>query len=273
MSLSRLIHRNIEVWLTDVDNKTIPHGEVKMQGNTLTTSTSLPKETDYAINWRSHPGTTHTVFCEIFVQGKKIRVATHFMDKDKPETQSRSSLGRISPQVLGTQNNDWLKAPPPTKHAFVELQIRRAQGTPIHECRADSEDPGAHLDEIDIDLIDDADEGKDPFIIFRFEFVPVPKQGRNTVPGPSTVPLKRKHLPSPPRSSARTAPGRQESPDGSPPPRGLSPAPTGPAKDGKNLLELLNAAREEEEKIDAELEAQLQATQKRIAEKKKFLGK
>ncbi|KAJ7684441.1 hypothetical protein DFH06DRAFT_7052 [Mycena polygramma] len=241
MSLSLLAHRNFEVWVADVHNEAIPHGEVKVHGNTLFTSISLPKETDYSINWRSHPGTTHTVFCEIFVQGKKTRVATHFMDKDKPGTQSRSSLGRISPEVLGTQNNDWLQAPSPLKHAHVELRIRRARGTPIHQCLDDPGDPDNHIDEIDIDLIDDADEGKSPFVIFRLDFVPMPKQGTTAVAGPSAVPQKRKRLPSPPLSSARTAPGRrrQEPPNNPPPPRGPSPPPNGRANDGRNLLELL----------------------------------
>ncbi|KAJ6497097.1 hypothetical protein C8R47DRAFT_1113815 [Mycena vitilis] len=275
MSLSLLAHRNFEVWVADVHNETIPHGEVKVLRNTLSTSISLPKDTPYSINWRSHPGTTNTVFCEIFVQGKKIRVATHFMDKDKPETQCRSSLGRISPEVLGTQNNDWLLAPPPLKHAHAELRIRRAKGTPIHQCLDDAGDPDNHIDEIDIDLIDDADEGQGPWVIFRLDFVPISKQGTTAVAGPSAVPQKRARLPSPPLPGARVAPGRrrQDPPNNPAPPRGPSPPPNCRADDGRNLLELLTAAREEEEKIDAELEVHLQATQKRIAEKKKFLGK
>ncbi|KAJ6469013.1 hypothetical protein C8R47DRAFT_800456 [Mycena vitilis] len=126
----------------------------------------MPRRQLYSINWRSHPGTTNTVFCEIFVQGKKIRVATHFMEKDKPETQSPFSI----------------------EACICRIKIRRAQGTPIHECRPDPEDPsGGHIDEIDLDLIDDANEGKDPFIIFRIEFVPASKQERNTAAGPLTV--------------------------------------------------------------------------------------
>lgn len=70
---------------------------------------------DYVIHWRNYPGTAHTVFCEIFIHGKKSRVATHFMDKDKPETQTRSSLGRINALITGSQGNDWLSAPTPSK--------------------------------------------------------------------------------------------------------------------------------------------------------------
>lgn len=284
MGFSLLIHRNIEVWLADSEDQTIPHGEVKMHGNTMSTSVSLPKGTDYAIHWRNHPGTAHTVFCEIFAQGKKNRVATHFMDKDKPETQTRSSLGRINGLITKSQNNDWLTAPAPSKQAYVELHIRRAKGTPIHECIPNPADPAGHLDQIDIDLIDDPKEDKDPFIIFRFEFVPAPKPERNSnaVAGPSksTVPQKRKQpterQSSPSQSTLRVQEKRrQESPDN--PVGGILSPPTSVRRNSvggqQDLLERLNAAREEEKKLDAELEAELQATEKRIAEKKRFLGK
>ncbi|KAF7353797.1 hypothetical protein MVEN_01065200 [Mycena venus] len=273
MSFTLLIHRNIEVWLADTENQIIPHGEVKMQGNTISTSVSFPKGMHYAVHWRNHPGTAHTVFCEIFIHGKKTRVATHFMDKDKPETQTRSSLGRINPLITGNQNNDWLTAPAPSKHAHVELHIRRAKGTPIHECIPNPADPAGHLDEIDIDLVDDPGEDQDPFIIFRFEFVPAPKPERymNSVAGPSksTVPQKRKqptgrHF-SPSRSTRRVQDKRrQDSPD-DPVGRASSPLADGPrnsARSQDDLLDRLNAAREEEKKLDAELEAELQAIQK-----------
>ncbi|KAF7359144.1 hypothetical protein MSAN_01256000 [Mycena sanguinolenta] len=252
-----LIHRNIEAWLADTENQTIPHGEVVLDGNTMSTTVPL----DYAVHWRSHPGTTHTVFCEIFVHGKKTRVATHFMDKDKPETQTRSSLGRISPVVMKSKNNNWLtmKAPTASKKApsHVELHIWQAKDTPIHECRPDPRDLGGHLDEIDIDLIDDANGGKDPFIIFRFEFVLAPQPKPPNVPSPQ----KRKqstedstHLPSNSRGSQRVIPSpfkrtRLDDPVGQP--AGTSDQDNTLALDD---VERLNASTKKEAKLDADLE-------------------
>ncbi|KAK7035884.1 hypothetical protein R3P38DRAFT_2909533 [Favolaschia claudopus] len=242
-----LTHRLLQVWLADHENKLIPHGEVTVSANTLTTSVSLPKGTEYAVHWRNCPGSLHTAFCEIFVHSKKTRVATHFMHSDKPDTQARSSLGRISPLVTGTQNNDWLKAPTPSKQAYVELHIRRATGTPIHECHPDPKDPKGHIDEIDIDIIDDADEGKDPFIIFKFQFIVESPQ--------STVPQKRK----PPLDrSTRSTQDKEASPD---------------SEDHDDLLERLAAAKEEEKKLDAEIEHELQGIKRRIMKKKRLLGK
>ncbi|KAJ7042061.1 hypothetical protein C8F04DRAFT_115416 [Mycena alexandri] len=289
LSESLLIHRNLEVWLSDNEDDTIPHEQVEMLGNTLTTSVPLAKGTEYAINWGRYPGTEHTVFCEIFIpiKGRDVRIATHFMDKDKPETQIRSSFGRVNSTLIGTKNNDWLIAPGPSKKAFVELRIRRAQGTPIHQCVPDPDDPGGHLDDIDIDLIDNQDENKAPFIIFRFNFVPLPKPERNAESSKSTVPRKRKHQtrrqsPSS-RSNARKRQdrGHQEPPELEEPPRRpsspLSEPRDGPApREGDqrtSLADQLAAAMQEEEALDAELKAQLQATEKRIAEKRKLLGK
>ncbi|KAF8191582.1 hypothetical protein K438DRAFT_1830759 [Mycena galopus ATCC 62051] len=268
-----LIHRNIEVWLADTENQTIPHGEVIMEGNTISTSVPVPKGIDYAVHWRNHPGTTHTVFCEIFVQGKKTRIATHFMDKDKPETQTRSSLGRINTLLTKSNNNDWLRTPTPSSRACVELHIRRAKGTPIHECVPNPADPAGHLDQIDIDLID---EDKGPFIIFRFQFVPAPKleRGHPFVAGlpKSTVPQKRKQQTADQSSPSRSNRRRQESPD-DPSGRASSPPSNdrGTTTGGLEELERLHAVREEEKKLDAEIKAEIQAIEQRITEKKKSL--
>ncbi|KAJ6500703.1 hypothetical protein C8R45DRAFT_925226 [Mycena sanguinolenta] len=272
-----LIHRNIEAWLADTENETIPHGEILLDGNLISTS-------DYAVHWRSHPGTTHTVFCEIFVQGKKTRVATHFMDKDKQETQTRSSLGRISPVVTKSKNNNWLKSSP-SKQAYVELHIRRAQGTPIHECMPDPKDPGGHLDEIDIDLIDDADDDanddKDPFIIFRFEFVPTPRPPKTPSPQKRKQPTEDvTHLPSDARGSQRVIPFpfKRKRPDD---PVGQPASTTD--QDNPARLDNPNASAEKEAKLDADLEdldtqienlsgeikAKYEAAEKRVAEKEK----
>ncbi|KAJ6546832.1 hypothetical protein B0H19DRAFT_242998 [Mycena capillaripes] len=181
MDMNRLVHRNIEVWLADNENYPIAHGEVKIHGNTITTPISLPQRMDYAVHWRNHPGTAHTVFCEIFVSGKKTPVATQFMDESMPETQYRSSIGRIDT----IRSQDWLQAPAPSNQAYVELHIRRAKGNPIHNRVADPEDSDDYVDEIEMDLMDDPDEGQEPFIVFRFEFVSTPKTERNAVAGPS----------------------------------------------------------------------------------------
>ncbi|KAJ7885384.1 hypothetical protein B0H13DRAFT_2666864 [Mycena leptocephala] len=271
MSFLRLIHRDMEAWLADSENQPIPHGEVNVNGNTISTSVSLPKDAEYTVQWCSHPGTAHTAFCEIFEQRKKTRVSIHCMDKFKPKTQIQSSRGDI-------RNTDWgwLNAPAPSKQANIELHIRRAEGTPTQVFKNGFKDI-----EIELNLIDDANEDKKPFVIFRFNFVPPPKPKRNAVAGPSTpkstVPAKRKQPPrgqSPSRSTARRA--RQESPDRSGP-RDLSPPLDGEnsdaGQDGADVLALLNAARAEEEKLDAELIVQLQATKKRIEEKKRLLRK
>ncbi|KAJ7891261.1 hypothetical protein B0H14DRAFT_2688366 [Mycena olivaceomarginata] len=196
ISTTPLIHRNIQVWLADAEDHKIPHGETAIDGNTISTSVSLVKGTDYVIHWRNYPGTAHTVSVKYLFTGRKAVSQTHFMDKDKPETQTRSSLGRINALITGSQGNDWLSAPTPSKRAYVELHIRRATGTPTHECVPNPADPAGHLDEIAIELIDDPDEDKDPFIIFRFEFGPAtkPEPDRNAIAGPSksTVPQKRK---------------------------------------------------------------------------------
>ncbi|KAJ7771447.1 hypothetical protein B0H16DRAFT_1513586 [Mycena metata] len=201
------------------------------------------------------------------------------MDKDKPETQNRSSFGRVNAALIGTKNDSWLIAPAPSKKAFVELHIRRAQGTPIHECVPDPDDPDNHLDVIDIDLIDDASENKPPFIIFRFNFVPLPTPERNADSSKTTVPRKRKHLAQ--RQSTSNARKRQVIGDQEPP-RHPSPVSDSDSRDspaprerdqGESLVDQLAAARKKEEALDAELEAQLQAANKRIAEKQKLLEK
>ncbi|KAJ7184490.1 hypothetical protein C8R46DRAFT_1064211 [Mycena filopes] len=287
LSHSLLVHRNLEVWLSDKADERIPHHEVQMHANTLTTSVPLAKGTEYVIHWRNYPGTFHTTFCEVFVpiKGEPARIATHFMDKDKPETQIRSSFGRVNSGLIETQNNDWLIAPG-SKKGFVELHIRRAKGTPIHECVPDPDDPGGHLDNIDIDLVDDADEDKDPFIVFRFNFIPVPKQ--EPTASSSVQQLLTRHAlqtgrqSSPPRTNFRKRRLRgHQGPPEEPPARASSPVsenePDDPApeerEEEKSLIDLLAAARAEEEALNAELAAQLEATKKRIAEKRKFLGK
>ncbi|KAJ7685678.1 hypothetical protein DFH06DRAFT_1289469 [Mycena polygramma] len=236
------------------------------------------------------------------------------MDKDKLETQTRSSFGRVVSTFTGNPNRDWFKVNvPSSKQAYVELHIRRAKGNVGHECGIDPKYPGYHVDEIDIDLIDDPNELKEPFIIFRFNILPVPKQEPNAASvakstgapavlplqmwthirvefvavskqdvaeasaSKSRVPQKRKQgqLPASGSSSSPVfnltdlmgpRPSRQES---------ASPVSQGPsrASDDRNLLELLEAAKKEEETVDTELELLLQATEKRIAKKKKVLGK
>ncbi|KAJ7771445.1 hypothetical protein B0H16DRAFT_1513573 [Mycena metata] len=286
LSDTLLVHRNIEVWLSDNEDGTILHEKPEMRANTLTASVPLAKGTEYAINWRKHPGTAHTVFCEIFIpiKGKDVRLATHFMDKDRPETQTRSSFGRVNSTLIGTKINDWLIAPAPSssKKAFVELRIRRAQGTPIHECVPDPDDPGGHLDDIDIDLVDDEDEA--PFIVFRFNFLPLPKPERNNAESSSksAVSRKRKYATrrqSPSiRSNARKRQdiGHQEPHKLEDPPRPLSPLSEprdspAPREQDQGKSDQLAALRKEEEALDAKLEAQIQATKKRIAEKQKLL--
>ncbi|KAJ7118931.1 hypothetical protein C8R44DRAFT_789669 [Mycena epipterygia] len=200
MDASVLLHRNLEVWLSDRNNNTIPHGEVTMAGNIISTSVHLPTGTEYVVRWRNFPGTAHTVFCEVFIPHKKkkhFRVSTNFMDKDKAETQTRSSQGRLSCPFTPL---DWLESPEPAEEGYVALEIRRAQGTPIHVCNPDPDYPGDHVDEIDIDLIDDPAQNCDPFIIFRFNFVQPPlkptRAKRRATAGKSlsksTVPQKRK---------------------------------------------------------------------------------
>ncbi|KAJ7148931.1 hypothetical protein C8R43DRAFT_1007695 [Mycena crocata] len=268
-SVAALVHKNIEAWLADYDGNIIPHGKVKVDGETISTSVQMPKDTEYVLRWRNHPGTAHTAFCEVFIPhraNRHFRVAMHFMDKEKIETQERSSHGRLV-GAFG-RNNGWFQMPA-KKKGFVQLEIRRARGTPIHECKPDPKHAGSHLDEIDIDLIDDPAENHAPFIVFRFDLKLGPRLAVKNVPlqSKSTVPQKRKEpesgLQSPPASARSIRAQRSPSPLFST--RGNS--------EERTILERLNAAKAEEEELDAKLKAQLLATEKRIAAKKELLAK
>ncbi|KAJ7700883.1 hypothetical protein B0H17DRAFT_1128723 [Mycena rosella] len=139
-----LSHRNVEVWISDRDGHRIPHGPVIVTGNEISTSVDLPKE--------HSPGITQTALCQIFIPhlGTYWKVGNYFMDKEKPETQWKSSEGQLSPPF---QNG---------VACFVALEVRRGNGTQVQECE-DS------VDESCIDLIDDLDEV--PHIVFRFDFL------------------------------------------------------------------------------------------------------
>ncbi|KAJ7144918.1 hypothetical protein C8R43DRAFT_1108761 [Mycena crocata] len=252
-----LTHRKLEVWMSDCKGHNIPHGPVAVSGNEISTTVQLPKGTNYSLFWRSSPGTTHTALCEIFVlhQGTYLRVGSHFMDKEKPETQCRSSKGRIR---SSHESSGWLTSPLPSKKRFVALEVRRGKSAPIQEI------PHANdKDDIEMELIDDPDDepSQPPYIIFRFDFVKATKPTTPTrrcsddsgSPYTSTVPQKRKTP-----DSGRTVVLRS-------PIRALSPLFSELTSDEESasVLEQVRNVLAEEEQIDAELRKQQLAAEER----------
>ncbi|KAJ6630213.1 hypothetical protein B0H10DRAFT_977544 [Mycena sp. CBHHK59/15] len=186
MVLTTLIHRGLEVWLADSKGHIIPLGSATLLAeNQISTAVQVQRGTKYCVFWRSSQGSTLTALCEIFVlhQGEHFSVATDFMDAEKPLTQFRTSKGRL---LDSFDDGEWLKSPPATKKGYVSLEVRRGTGTPKLVSNLDPDDLDKRLDEINIDLIDDDEKGHPPFIIFRFEFVGLPKPARpSKIVGPS----------------------------------------------------------------------------------------
>ncbi|KAF7353779.1 hypothetical protein MVEN_01063400 [Mycena venus] len=175
MTLNTLSHHGIDAWLQDNKGRRFTFGPPVVDGNQITAVIELENRKSYSLAWcTSRDAPPVNALCEVFRPAgksghiKTCRIANHYMADNDPETQSRSSKGRLE---LPLQRDTWLWTPPGGA-GFVTLEIRRLRKPPKETERPDDNNPGLVVCEFNIDLHDD-DKGRAaqrPHIVFRFEF-------------------------------------------------------------------------------------------------------
>ncbi|KAJ7684453.1 hypothetical protein DFH06DRAFT_1462784 [Mycena polygramma] len=177
MVLDTLSLRGIDAYLQDPKGKRFPLGKPKVNGNMITAAIEVENPRSYSMEWcTSMNARAISAWCEVFRSGgraghiKVVQIANHYMAENEPQTQSRSSRGRLEHPTL--HRDAWLWTPP-SKPGFVTLEIRRLRKPPSETKRPNNQ-PGSVLLKTDVDMLDDDSEGagKPPYIIFRFEFKP-----------------------------------------------------------------------------------------------------
>ncbi|KAJ7684455.1 hypothetical protein DFH06DRAFT_1155701 [Mycena polygramma] len=181
MELDALSFHGINAYLQDPKGKRFPLGKPSVNGNTITAVIELDNPRSYSLEWStSLNARAISAWCEVFRPSGKaghvkvVRIANHYMAENDPQTQSRSSRGRLE---LPLHRDAWLWTPrlgPRT--GFVTLEIRRLRKPPRETKRPDDDHPGSVVYETDVEMLDDDDDsdgaGKPPHIIFRFDFKP-----------------------------------------------------------------------------------------------------
>ncbi|TFK34882.1 hypothetical protein BDQ12DRAFT_688997 [Crucibulum laeve] len=173
-----LSYKGMDAWLVDVKGPPLQHGPITVEGNQISATVRVKPNSKYNVSWRSCINSPPvSAWCEVYHSSTHAevdcpRAASHFMDRSKLTTQHRSSRGRLE---LPFKRYGYMKVMEKPKVegtvdlGSVRLEIRRAQGR-ISE--VDIEDPSGeqHLCCVDIDIIDDQNENKPPYIIFNFNF-------------------------------------------------------------------------------------------------------
>ncbi|KAJ7118912.1 hypothetical protein C8R44DRAFT_737780 [Mycena epipterygia] len=288
-----LAHRGVEAWLTNQKSHSIPHGETTVSGNQITTTVKVPVKTAQTKNKLVLPSSKRS--------HENVKVAAHFMDATKADTQYTTAKTWDS----SSDKDGWFNTPPAAeKGGFVQLEIRRTKGTPE---RVSNFEPNSRLETIELDLIDD--ENDPPFIVFRFEFVPPTK--RRQTPDANATPNKRKKTditeeelqvakdqhsrllktPNKPKNTSQKTPDKSakktSTPNNSPkktstpnnsPKKASKKTPSGDSGGGelffeKSIVDKLIAAKAEADELDAALQKQLAEIEKDNAAKRELLGK
>ncbi|KAJ6497108.1 hypothetical protein C8R47DRAFT_1113868 [Mycena vitilis] len=196
MNLDTLSHLGIDACLQDPKGKRFPLGEPSVKGNTITAVIEVENPRSYSMEWRAGPNAgAISAWCEVFRPAGKagyikvVRIANHYMAENDPQTQSRSSKGRLE---LPLRRDAWLWTPR-SGTGFVTLEIRRLRKPPSESKRPNNDHPGSVVFKTDVDMLDDDSDGagKPPYIIFRFEFKPKYISDRAAEPPSSSLMTRR----------------------------------------------------------------------------------